>query len=69
VGHMGIRENLRMKEKLLVNGAADEHTIFVAHHFSHNGLLPYEEMEKRLPGFLVSYDSMVVETGRGINGL
>lgn len=66
VGHMGIRENLRMREKLLACGAADEHTIFVAHHFSHNGLLPYEEMEKRLPGFLVSYDSMIVETGRGI---
>ena len=63
VGHMGIRENKRMREKLLANGAADEHTIFVAHHFSHNGLLPYEEMEKRLPGFLVSYDSMI-EIGR-----
>ena len=62
VGHMGIRENLRMREKLLACGAADEHTIFVANHFSHNGLLPYEEMVKRLPGFMVSYDSMVVET-------
>lgn len=62
VGHMGIREDLRMREKLLACGAADEHTVFVANHFSHNGLLPYEEMEKRLPGFKVSYDSMTVET-------
>lgn len=63
-GHMGIRENLRMREKLLACGAADEHTIFIANHFSHNGLLPYEEMERRLPGFVVSYDSMIVDTSK-----
>lgn len=66
VGHMGIRENIRMREKLLDIGAADEHTLFIANHFSHNGLLPYEEMKKRLPGFLVSFDSMTAETGKKI---
>ena len=44
------------------NGAADEHTIFVANHFSHNGLLPYEELEKLVPGFIVSYDGLILET-------
>lgn len=66
VGHMGITDNLRMREKLLANGAADDHTIFVANHFSHNGILPYEEMVKRLPGFLVSYDGMRVDTEKGL---
>ena len=66
IGHMGAQENLRMKERLLANGAADGHTLFVANHFSHNGLLPYAEMEKLLPGFLVSYDSMLVSTKAGL---
>ena len=61
IGHMGISDNLRMKEKLLKIGAADENTIFIANHFSHNGVAPYEELQKRLPGFLVSYDGMTVE--------
>lgn len=62
VGHMGISDNLRMREKLLANGAADTHTTFVANHFSHNGLTTYEEMVRRLPGFIVSYDSLELET-------
>lgn len=62
VGHMGIPQILSLRETLLQIGAADEKTIFVANHFSHNGLLPHAEMEARLPGFLVSYDSMIVET-------
>ena len=61
-GHMGINDNLRMREKLLANGAADTHTIFVSNHFSHNGLAPYEELCRRLPGFRVSYDGMTLNT-------
>lgn len=62
VGHMGVRENMWMKDKLLKNGAADDHTVFVANHFSHNGLLPYEELEKLMPGFVISYDGLILET-------
>ncbi|MBR6767141.1 MAG: hypothetical protein IKM02_04240 [Clostridia bacterium] len=62
VGHMGANDNLRMREKLIRIGAADEHTVFVANHFSHNGLLPHEELEKILPGFIVSYDGLILET-------
>ncbi len=62
IGHMGIKDNILMREKLYSIGAADDHTVFVANHFSHNGLVPHEEMEKRLPGFLVSYDGMMVNT-------
>lgn len=61
VGHMSIRQNLEMRSRLLENGAADAHTLFVANHFSHNGLVSYAEMQKQLPGFLVSYDGMIVE--------
>lgn len=60
IGHMGAADNLRMREKLLANGAADEHTIFVANHFSHNGYVPEAEMEKLLPGFKISYDGMKI---------
>ena len=62
IGHMGIRENKRVREKLLSIGAADAHTVFVANHYSHNGLLPYEEMEALHPGFLISFDGMKVRT-------
>lgn len=61
VGHMGINDNLRMREKLLNLGCADESTIFVANHFSHNGVVPYGEMEARLGSIRVSYDGMTVE--------
>ncbi len=59
-GHMGIDDNLTMREKLISIGAADETTVFIANHFSHNGLVPHEEMERRLPGFRVAYDGMTV---------
>ena len=61
IGHMGINDNLRMREKLLANGAADEHTVFAANHFSHNGLLPHREIEAAMPGFVVAYDGMEIE--------
>lgn len=63
VGHMSINDNLRMREKLLNCGAADEKTVFVANHFSHNGLAPHEELERRLPGFIVTFDGLRVQFG------
>lgn len=61
VGHMGCADNLRMRDKLLKNGAADMYTVFVANHFSHNGLVPIEELERRLPGFIIAWDGLTVE--------
>lgn len=61
VGHMGASDNLRLREALLANGAADVHTVFVANHFSHNGLVSHEELEKLLPGFIISYDSLAID--------
>ena len=62
VGHMGAIDNLRMRDKLIAAGAADEKTVFVANHFSHNGMLPHEELEKLMPGFIVAYDGMRLST-------
>lgn len=63
-GHMNLRQCVQTKELLLSVGAADENTVFVLNHFSHNGdntlyedLLPYAEQE----GFVLSYDGMTVE--------
>lgn len=61
IGHMGITENLKLRDMLVENGAADENTVFVANHFSHNGLAPFEEMEKRLPGFRVAFDGLTLK--------
>lgn len=60
IGHMGINKNVALRERLIANGTADENTVFVANHFSHNGLVSHEEMEKRLPDFKVSYDGMTL---------
>lgn len=60
VGHMGAADNLRMRDKLLAAGAADAHTVFVANHFSHNGLVPHEQLEKLMPGFTVAYDGLEI---------
>jgi len=51
-----------MRERLLQCGAADEHTVFIANHLSHNGLLPYEDLEMLLPDFKISYDGMKIST-------
>lgn len=61
IGHMCAKQNLEMRRRMLENGAADSHTVFVANHFTHHSLLPYEEMQEKMPGFLISYDGMVVE--------
>lgn len=60
IGHMGINKNIALREKLLANGTADATTTFVANHFSHNGLVMHQKMEKRLPDFVVSYDGMTL---------
>ncbi len=60
IGHMGIEDNLALREAFLKNGVADENTTFVANHFSHNGLVPHEELERRLPGFQVAYDGLTL---------
>ncbi len=61
--HMGIPEVVRTKERMLKEGIADSHTIFVATHFSHNGGLLHEELEKVLSphGIYTAWDGFTLE--------
>lgn len=63
-GHMCLGRNVRFRDLLIEAGLADEKTVFVCNHFSHNGkdacyddFAPQAEKE----GFLTSYDGMIVE--------
>lgn len=63
-GHMNFAANLRVRDRLLALGVADEKTLFVSNHFSHNGKgVLYDEFSPvaREHGFLMSYDGMTVE--------
>ena len=44
-------------------GLADENTVFVLNHFSHNGGQTYDEMRAAAEanGFVVSYDGLEME--------
>ncbi|MDF2566805.1 MAG: hypothetical protein K0R90_261 [Oscillospiraceae bacterium] len=61
--HMGFEDIIEMKKRLIENGNADEKTIFIAHHFSHNCGFVYEDTVKLLEphGFLTSYDGMAID--------
>lgn len=61
VGHMGLTENIRVRNRMLESGLADNDTRFVCNHFSHNGTHVYYDDFVPLAareGFLVSYDGM-----------
>ena len=60
--HMGFDDAVEQKRILLDRGLADEHTVFVVNHFSHNGGWLHEEISRRAEAFgmIASYDGMVV---------
>lgn len=63
-GHMCLSRNVEVKERLISQGNADENTIFVVNHFSHNGYdIIYDDMKAEAGkfGFDVSYDGMEIE--------
>ena len=62
-GHMGFPENIRIRETMLREGMADERTVFVSTHYSHNCLADYDEMVQAAmgTGILIAYDGMVIE--------
>ncbi len=61
--HMGFAENIRLKERFLQEGIADDHTRFVSSHFSHNGRMLYDEMTEYMKpyGIEIAYDGMTAE--------
>ena len=63
-GHGCLGRDIRFRALLQEAGAADEHTIFVLNHFSHNGLHAcYDDFAPiaAKEGFLTSYDGLVLE--------
>lgn len=61
--HMGLLDAAEQKEKLLERGLADENTIWVVNHFSHNGGWLHEEVDAQAHryGMRASYDGMSIE--------
>lgn len=61
-GHMGLANVVEQKEKLLARGIADENTIWIVNHFSHNGGWLHERMEQQAArfGIIAAYDGMTV---------
>lgn len=60
VGHMNFDKNLLIKERMLQLGLADEKTLFVSNHFSHNGGVTYQAACELVEtqGLIVSYDGL-----------
>ncbi len=61
--HMNLNSAIYVKQRLLEIGCADNSTLFVLHHFSHNGGAVYDDFAPVAAeyGFLVSYDGMEIE--------
>lgn len=61
--HMGLKQNADIRKRMLTEGYADENTIFVSNHFSHNGASSFYDDFVPLAlqeGLLTSYDGMTV---------
>lgn len=64
VGHLSLERCIALRERFIKENIADEKTIFVLNHFSHNGKnVVYDEFVKIAAehDFLVSYDGMELE--------
>lgn len=61
-GHMSLKTNREVEERMRAYGLIDDKTIRVVNHFSHNGGQTYEEMlsEAHKYGFVVAYDGMEI---------
>ncbi len=62
--HMCLGWNIQCRDDLIKNGMADENTIFVLNHFSHNGKnVTYKDFKviAEKHGFLTSYDGLEIE--------
>lgn len=60
--HMNLDQNVQMRQRMLDDGMAHEHTIFVANHFSHNGKGTYQQLADAAHerGLVASWDGMTV---------
>ena len=66
ISHMGLKENLVIKERLMKLGVTDQNTRFLCTHISHGtGGYEYLSGEAKKLGIEVAYDGMQVEWGCG----
>lgn len=63
VGHMNFEKNLILMQQMLQLRLADEKTLFVANHFSHNGHANYAEAVEfaQKHSLIVAYDGLELE--------
>lgn len=63
IGHLGLQTCVETKNRLLKMKSANEQTIFILTHFSHNGGLCHEALEQAAHpyGFIISYDGLEAE--------
>ena len=64
IGHMNLNDNIRVRERLIKIGCADENTMFICNHFSHNGKnVLYDQFCSiaKMYGFETAYDGMEIE--------
>lgn len=64
IGHMNLERCIAIRERLFEVGVANEETIFILNHFSHNGgNVGYDEFFKiaEKHDFVVSYDGMEID--------
>lgn len=60
-GHMGLKATYDAKERMIKEGLAHSNTIFALNHFSHNGVLTYDELTQKVGvDFIVTYDGLEV---------
>jgi len=61
--HMGLPDNIRVKERMIREGMANDQTKFVLTHFAHTFGPFYDRMEKAATerGFIAAYDGMEME--------
>lgn len=61
--HMGLLDNREVADRLKEMRCAGDNTKFVLNHFSHNGGMLHEEIEREASkyGFLTAYDGMTIE--------
>ncbi len=62
-GHMNLRSNIDIINRMKQSGVIDNNTIVVANHFSHNGGQVYDEMleEAAKHNIIISYDGLEIE--------
>lgn len=62
--HMGLADDITVKNRLYNLGCADNNTKFILTHFSHNGGMLHDELVEvgKLHGFEIAYDGLIVTT-------